>query len=302
MDVDDVDKRLIAELYSNFRDPVTRIARDADVRVEQARYRLNKYEDESLIESYIPIFDHGRLGFNFVALAWLRETPLERLEDHRFVVSAASCLTSYESMGQFVFRSMEELRDSIACHPCDVFMITTAELYPLKCFGASRKDTFSVHPSRPRADVDETDWTIMRCLDNDGRVKAVRIAEELGVSSEAVLYRLNKLREHDVLQGLRLQFNYEAVGLSQAQLLFDLHSNEEDFLRFCRGSRFVDVAALGFGSHNAYVQLFYEDMEDLRRIVGDLGDACDVRSSTLVPLGDELAARGLPRTAYGDSH
>jgi Lrp/AsnC family leucine-responsive transcriptional regulator len=296
--LDDADKELITELYSNFRDPVTTLAEKTGLSVDKARYRMQKYEDKGLIQQYNPILNHSRLGYNFVAIGWLRNTSLSEVSSHRHVLTAASCVTSYDVTGHFVFKSIQDLREGFSGFDADVFLISSGELYPLKNFDDSRRESFSIEPAEDQVSLDDVDRTVLRCLDEDGRMKAVDIADRVGLSSEAVLYRIRKLREDDVLQGLRAQFDYTVLGLNVVVVMFDIDGDPGGFHEVCRQHPAVNVASLGVGPHDAYVQLMYEDMRELRDVCDVLRERCGATKVSMVPLSDEMAARGLPPAAY----
>lgn len=93
--LDDIDRRLIAELQTDGRKPYSRIASALDVSESVVRYRAQRLEDEGLLQ-VVGIADPLRIGFDRMALVGLRVEP----GSARRVCEAATALpeTSYVVM------------------------------------------------------------------------------------------------------------------------------------------------------------------------------------------------------------
>jgi len=79
--------------------------------------------------------------------------------------------------------------------------------------------------ARPRAPqaLDANDRKLVEALSRDGRRSAARLAQELGVSRQAVTQRLRDLERRGVIRGFRAEIDPGALGLSvQADLRLTL--------------------------------------------------------------------------------
>jgi Lrp/AsnC family transcriptional regulator for asnA, asnC and gidA len=72
--LDDIDRRLIAELQADGRKPYSRIASELDVSESVVRYRAQRLEDEGVLQ-VVGIADPLRIGFDRMALVGLRVEP-----------------------------------------------------------------------------------------------------------------------------------------------------------------------------------------------------------------------------------
>lgn len=61
--------------------------------------------------------------------------------------------------------------------------------------------------------MDHLDRAVLGRLATDARVPYAQIATELGVATATVHQRVKRLRERGVIQGFRLELDWEAVGL-----------------------------------------------------------------------------------------
>lgn len=66
--------------------------------------------------------------------------------------------------------------------------------------------------------LDETDFKLLRELDENGEIDADEIAEELDVSQSTVYYRLEKYREQGILNGTVSHLDRHELGLSMTAI------------------------------------------------------------------------------------
>lgn len=67
--------------------------------------------------------------------------------------------------------------------------------------------------AKGRAEVDETDIEILRHLEKSGMKHVKRIAEDLEISKSTIYYRIDKLEEKGIIEGIRAELNPVALGL-----------------------------------------------------------------------------------------
>lgn len=60
--------------------------------------------------------------------------------------------------------------------------------------------------------LDDTDIKILTALDRDGEIDAEDLADEIGVSSSTVYYRLESYREHGILDGKLARIDPRQLG------------------------------------------------------------------------------------------
>lgn len=63
-----------------------------------------------------------------------------------------------------------------------------------------------------KADLDATDWKILRELQNDGRITNVELSRRVGISAPPCLRRVKRLEDNGVIRGYRALLNAPALG------------------------------------------------------------------------------------------
>jgi Lrp/AsnC family transcriptional regulator, regulator for asnA, asnC and gidA len=72
--LNDIDRRLIAELQADGRKPYSRIASELDISESVVRYRAQRLEDDGVLQ-VVGIADPLRIGFDRMALVGLKVEP-----------------------------------------------------------------------------------------------------------------------------------------------------------------------------------------------------------------------------------
>jgi DNA-binding Lrp family transcriptional regulator len=63
--------------------------------------------------------------------------------------------------------------------------------------------------------IDDKDREIINLLESDARVQYKEIANKIDVSSDTVKYRINRLKEHGILEGITPVLNFNKLGFFQ---------------------------------------------------------------------------------------
>ena len=82
-------------------------------------------------------------------------------------------------------------------------------------------------------ELDKTSWSILACLQENARASFADIGRVVGMSAPAVAERMVKLEEAGIIQGYRIDVDYEKTGYAlKAFITFTAHSGK--FLSFLK--------------------------------------------------------------------
>lgn len=98
-----------------------------------------------------------------------------------------------------------------------------------------------------KADLDATDWKILKVLQDDGRMTNVELASRVGISAPPCLRRVKRLEESGIITGYRALLNAPALGQGLAAFcLVGLHRQSDAglkaFAATCEGWQLVREA------------------------------------------------------------
>ena len=94
--------------------------------------------------------------------------------------------------------------------------------------------------------LDSKDRAILDILSNFGRESASSISEKIGMSTPAVIDRINKLQDADVIQGYSANINYSKLGMDISALITLISESNTAKLNFLSHLKSFRLGSLGF--------------------------------------------------------
>ena len=107
--------------------------------------------------------------------------------------------------------------------------------------------------------LDNKDQKIIDILSASGREPASNISAEIGLSVPAVIDRINKLQESDIIQGFKAVINYKKLGMDVSALITLISDSSEHYYEVIKKANKVPeiincFATTGTGSHVLFIQ------------------------------------------------
>lgn len=102
--------------------------------------------------------------------------------------------------------------------------------------------------------LDTKDKAILNILSDTGREPASSISSKIGMSVPAVIERINKLQDSDVIQGYKAVINYSKLGMDISALITLVSESSEYYYDVIKLAKDADevvkcFATTGAGSH-----------------------------------------------------
>jgi len=102
--------------------------------------------------------------------------------------------------------------------------------------------------------LDSKDKAILDILSISGRESASSISEKIGMSTPAVIDRINKLQEAEVIEGYKAVINYSKLGMDISALITLISESSEHYYKIIKLANNTDevakcFATTGMGSH-----------------------------------------------------
>ena len=60
--------------------------------------------------------------------------------------------------------------------------------------------------------LDQTDWKILQCLQNNSRIQWQEIGKIVHLTGQAVAVRIRRMQELEIIEGFTVSLNYEKLG------------------------------------------------------------------------------------------
>ncbi|WP_115864672.1 Lrp/AsnC family transcriptional regulator [Halorussus litoreus] len=127
---------------------------------------------------------------------------------------------------------------------------------------------------RPVADLDDVDLQLLERIEDDFDVNLEELSEELGFSKSAIHYRLNKLREKDVITDVSADLDPLAFGLNM-MMLSDVSVTHDTGYADQIGSKLTDIDGVQqvyytMGDVDFVVVSRVQNRDQMNRLVDDI--------------------------------
>jgi len=238
------DKKILAELDKNSRQPLSRIAKKVRLSKEAVYYRIKNLEKKNIITGYATTVSLAKLGLTHIkSLIKFQNTNKEKKQEiiNYFVSDkntnwVASCYGSYDLIVGFVVRSLQEfehIKDDylnkynqyIALN--DISIMLEGYLYGRKYFGG-REQEIKEYVGKP-GDLkpDKQTIRILELLSTNTRIKTTELASRLRTTARIIAYKIKQLEKQGIIQKYTISINHALLGINFFKSFIYLKNTEK---------------------------------------------------------------------------
>ncbi|MEK6962893.1 MAG: Lrp/AsnC family transcriptional regulator [Nanoarchaeota archaeon] len=153
--------------------------------------------------------------------------------------------------------------------------------------------------------LDAKDKQILAYLALDVRIPYTTLAKKVLLSPDAVRYRIDRLKQEQVLIGTRTLVSLGALGFSSYHLFLSLHppnlKKEADYIRFFETDSRVNAALQYMGKWDFELAVVSKTPKDLDSFRVDLSQRCPtIQEERIILLLETLKSTALPERIFPD--
>ncbi len=287
------ERKTLYALSKDARTSGTRLAKRAGISKDIAHYNIKKFQRMGLVKRFITVINAERLGFTRYELyLQLRSREAEAeivryLSQHGSFIWVISSLGNWDILTEFCARDaleyariMTEVKNRFhnAIKDASSAVVTAEYSFPLKCLGYMDEEVFKAAPGSV-IQIDDKDKAILRLLAQDARISVVEIARQVGLGSDAVIYRMRKLQEQSVILGYRLVLDEQSLGLGRFKILLKLNAIDEKvfskLLTCLKSDGSIQYLKRCIGQWDLSITMLAHNLKELRARVGDITSQMD---------------------------
>lgn len=292
--LDAKDRKILEQLEIDARQSNARIARKVHMSKDVVGYRIRRMETEGIIRRYYGVLNIAKLGFMTYKLlvsfqnsdSATEKEIIGYLSKSRHVGWLASCDGNYnlmavlwvksaivleEFLGEFLKKYAQYVRER------DVIGITeNHSCGKAYLFGKEADDSPDIfYVGEPGDGLDDKDRQIAGMLADNARMPLAEIAGRVGLSGEAVAYRIRQLKKRNVVQAFRPMIDTGLLGYQYYNVLFRLRNPGKAGTLFKYFKRHPNVIYFVkyVGQYDVGIDLEVRDAEELRKILVGIKDA-----------------------------
>jgi len=299
--LDAKDKVLLREFSRDARQSIAQLARNSKLSRDTVVYRLSQYKEKKLLFDARMLVDVSALGYDSYHIFLRLTNPQKQTQANSDFIKKLCAHANVRAVLRFygrfdleiavVSKSIQEfdviLLELLAIvqpylQEYEVVAITqniVARSFPSSFISQKLQvSPMKVKPRQP-ADLDKTDFAIIREMRDYADRPLVVVAQKVGISTDVLVYRLRKL-ETSVVLGYAPVINYGAIGYNITAVLCAVSamtSQKQNMIsELLRESSHILWAVKVFGRYNLlfYIcaktqQEYHETINKLRDVLGD---------------------------------
>lgn len=292
MKLDKKDKQLLSLLYINSRMSFIEMGKRLKLSSSAVERRMRQLKEDGVISLLFADINLLKLGFKAYRLYFKfnvmdRKTESEILklfESHPRTVWGVVCEGEYDILWRIIekdemavektaYLMLEKFGDRIAEK---AVATTTYQAYlPWnKAFEAGRHAAMPIERIVEVETVDATDMKLLSALYGNARETTVSLSKLVGLTPDAVQYRLKRLTERGFILGYTAWFDARKLGFNYYKILIGFRNatkgKEEEFLRFCLENDNVIFLNKTIGSWDMEVDIIVRDNAELHEFMREI--------------------------------
>ncbi len=289
-DLDTLDRKILFSLDCNSRQSVSDLARNVRHGRDQVEYRLKKLVDTKLIRKFVTSVNPCKFGFTLFKVYFRLENKKSRigefilhLKKHPRTYWLALCDGSWDLVLIFFARNAHEfhgIHNEMLSEFNDVVLNFTAyTLIEYKSY--SRRYLTKAEGIRTGVGgppegllIDKVDFEILGMLAENSRASTIEIGERTGVSHQTVRYRIERMEEHAIINGYRIELDLSQLGMLHFKTQFFLRNYQlslrEHLIEYCENNPHITSYIEQVGDCNIEIEMEVANYEQYSEIVDEI--------------------------------
>ncbi len=321
--IDVKNKKILFEIWKNARKTSSEIGRNVGLSREVVDYRLRKLKERGIIERFITLFDTERLGYYSYDLHIMLQdftlaklnTIIDYLNNHPYVKWVAQCSGKWDlivTMAVTDRRHLDLLIGNLSkdigqyLRDIDILprvrLIKDAEI-PMMDEGM---DFNKKEGKKDFPDIDSKDLDIFEILSYDARTTVVQIGQKVGLTPEAVAYRIRKWNNDGLIKSYRSALNVEELGYLWLMVMADVKvidkEKEKSVQGFFKSHKNIFYVDKIIGKWNYRIQILAKDHKEFYKVLVDIRNRLSdlLKAYELVIIFNHTKQISLPKGAIDE--
>jgi DNA-binding Lrp family transcriptional regulator len=283
--IDKKDKKILGNLSLNARIPFSLLSKKVALSRDAVKYRIKNYGEKGLIQGYRTMVDVSKLGYKVYHLFIKLDNPSEKIEEdiikkwikNPFIRAIIKFSGNFDFEIAIISKNIKELDEIItkiikdcsgAIKDYEILVIVktyVAETFPPNFSGNKIK---AINKKKKEFKIDKKDIKILKIIGKNARLSVVEIAGKVGISADAVAYRIKKMSESGIIIKFIPVINYSSLGYNLYTITLNINSLDEKkekiLKEFLSADKNILWAVKTIGRFNVLIYLLVNNIEQLQ--------------------------------------
>lgn len=286
---DEKDKLILFELLQDCRQPISKIAKTVKLPQQTVGYRIKKLEDETIIKKYTININYPKLGLSrhslYLDLRSIDAKQVDNYLKHITGIDEVSCCYMLHDMSEWkmyisvwtkTIERYDEIQTKIILkfhkHIKNYVSFQSVKSYTwfARILNSKKEAKCDIKGNPENFELKNIDWKILGKLRKNAKTPVLEIANELKISVNTVMRRIEFLRKNNVIERFYIILDVNKLGMREYTFISRINpSHAKDIEKFIDAiksdSRFgIVIKAVGYV--NLYYAFYARDNAELKEI------------------------------------
>lgn len=292
--ITDKDVLILKQLLEDGRKSSSSISKEIDLGREIVNYRIKRLIKENLIVKFVPKVNKKAINYQeYIILLKLNlddELSKEKfIREHignKYLVWTIKSNEGWDLIVRLYAQSVDEFKEKLSEileNFSDVLtnyytIINSEEIKENEKEMISKqlfeeiitKKDFEIIKKGEILQLDSKDKEILNYLEEDARTQYKEIADRLDISSDTVKYRIDRMTEQGILEGITPVINFNKLGFYQYAAIIKLpfldKTEEREICEYLKDCKQIVRAIKSLNSEEFFLNLVCENKDEIREI------------------------------------
>lgn len=290
--IDKLDKRIMQLLEADSRQAYNSIGKSIGLSGESVEYRIDKLLKSGIISRLYAEPNMPKLKLKTYRL-YLKVSNISIAEEKKMSAALlsihnlqwfAACDGEWNYILRFSLSSEDEFKQQLTAILSKYGQFIRQKAISISLYqrylpltyllGGERKNRTSDAESTQKTKVDTIDWKILYQLYENSRMPTTEIAAKVGLTPEAVQYRIKKLVSQRVIQHFTAWYNRELFGYDYYKVFFWFQhitpEKEKELINYCERHPNVCYITRVIGNWDLELDIDAHNVAELHNIIRDI--------------------------------
>ncbi len=290
--LDALDKKILAELARNARTSQSAIAKRIHTSRDTVNYRVVNLKKSGVLQAFRTIVNVGQFGFLNMHLFLQLKQPtkevfsslVKKLKEYPFVRAIIQFNGKYDLELALVAKDIYDCDRvvSVVCNDCAGFLQNAELVFITKTLAAHTfPQSFVAYvpekvqkKSKEAVRIDAVDIRILELLAEHADIPIHHIAQQVGLSADAVMYRVKKLQKSEYILGYVPAINYALIQYNIHAILIRTtnmtRKDEAAVEEFVRTNKDVLWAVKMLGKYQLLIYICTQRLDDFLKTTEEI--------------------------------
>jgi len=290
--IDKKDINILSILDMNARIPISQLTKKTGISRQVAEYRINKLKKERVIFTTIAVYDQKVAGKNIYRVIFQLYTInneginkfTEYLKDNYSVMWFAKIGGGWDLIVNFLaedtykfdklFMQISNEYSKIIQNYIILQYINIYDLPKRHIYEKENNHYFFHEMGDNKIKLDNKDKEIIKLLGKDCRLSNLEIGKKVGLTGNAIKYRIKQYLDNKLLLGFRALINPEKLGYQNFIVFFIINNlsfdDEKRFINYLKIQKNITFIVKHIGEYRIGIEIETKNVADLEIIMREI--------------------------------